>query len=471
MKEEINLKTFNGDIYDRKVIAENLTNIIEVQEESMVISLDSEWGTGKTTFVTMWKDLLDNDEKYSSRFNTLYFNAWENDYITDPLLALVSEIEAEIKKEDSKFKKNFNKVKEVILPMAKLVTKVGLKVSTAGVLDLDKINLGDYTEDTIMDLANKLGEFSIKEIVASKSIRIKFKEVMSEYQKDNGKKIIFFIDELDRCRPTFAIELLEVIKHLFNIDNCIFIISIDKEQLSHSVSTIYGQNMDTIGYLRRFFDLDYKLPKLDISKYMDNKNEVVFNDYYNVELFKMLLKEVFINEQFSLRDIDKAHYYIKLLLPLVNEFKKDRKYNSVYMATISYLYTILIAMKIKKPVIYRRIIDGEYNVEEILKDINILNLDYYKEQRVGGWHNKSLQQVIKPVLEIFLTIYLIYKKEGYIYCNEEYQYAVGLKDTDRGFSWDNVFEMEYLFNDKKLNIIDKLEFIEAFSSEDIGGSE
>ena len=192
MRED-KLKSFDDDIYNRKVIAENLTKIIEVQEEPMVISLDSEWGTGKTTFVTMWKDLLDNDEKYSSKFNTLYFNAWENDYITDPLLALVSEIEAEIKREVSKFKKNFNKVKEVTLPMAKLVTKVGVKVGTAGVLDLDKVNLGDYTEDTIMDLAGKLGEFSIKEIVASKSIRTKFKEVMSEYQKENGKKIIFFI--------------------------------------------------------------------------------------------------------------------------------------------------------------------------------------------------------------------------------------------------------------------------------------
>lgn len=470
MRED-KLKSFDDDIYNRKVIAENLTKIIEVQEEPMVISLDSEWGTGKTTFVTMWKDLLDNDEKYSSKFNTLYFNAWENDYITDPLLALVSEIEAEIKREDSKFKKNFNKVKEVILPMAKLVTKVGVKVGTAGVLDLDKVNLGDYTEDTIMDLAGKLGEFSIKEIVASKSIRTKFKEVMSEYQKENGKKIIFFIDELDRCRPTFAIELLEVIKHLFNIDNCIFIISIDKEQLSHSVSTIYGQNMDTIGYLRRFFDLDYRLPKLDVHMYMDNRNEVVLKGYYNVELFKMLLKEVFINEQFSLRDIDKAHYYIKLLLPLVTEFNKDRNYNSVYIATISYLYAILIAMKIKKPVLYRKIIDGEYNVEEILKDINIVNLDHYKEVIIGGWHNKPLQQVIKPALEIFLKVNLKYKKEGYIYCSEEYQYAVGIKNTNGGFCWENVFKMEYLFNDKELNIIDKLEFIEAFSNQCIGGSE
>lgn len=470
MRED-KLKSFDDDIYNRKVIAENLTKIIEVQEEPIVISLDSEWGTGKTTFVTMWKDLLDNDEEYSSKFNTLYFNAWENDYITDPLLALVSEIEAEIKREDSKFKKNFNKVKEVILPMTKLVTKVGVKVGTAGVLDLDKVNLGDYTEDTIMDLASKLGEFSIKEIVASKSIRTKFKEVMSEYQKENCKKIIFFIDELDRCRPTFAIELLEVIKHLFNIDNCIFIISIDKEQLSHSVSTIYGQNMDTIGYLRRFFDLDYRLPKLDVHMYMDNRNEVVLKGYYNVELFKMLLKEIFINEQFSLRDIDKAHYYIKLLLPLVTEFNKDSKDNSVYIATISYLYAILIAMKIKKPVLYRKIIDVEYNVEEILKDINIINLDHYKEVIIGGWHNKPLQEVIKPTLEIFLKVNLKYKKEGYIYCSEEYQYAVGIKNTNGGVGLNNVFKMEYLFNDKKLNIIDKLEFIEAFSNQCIGGSE
>lgn len=59
------LKSFEDDLYNRKVIAENLTKIIEAQDEPMVISLDSDWGTGKTTFITMWKDLLDTNVFYT----------------------------------------------------------------------------------------------------------------------------------------------------------------------------------------------------------------------------------------------------------------------------------------------------------------------------------------------------------------------------------------------------------------------
>lgn len=131
---------------------------------------------------------------------------------------------------------------------------------------------------------------SIKEISVDKTLREKFKEEMRSYQKEIDRKIIFFIDELDRCRPTFAIELLEVIKHLFNIENIIFILSIDKQQLSHSVSTIYGQGADTLGYLRRFFDLDYKLPKIDLEVYINNKN-IIFKNKCNIILFKYLSRK------------------------------------------------------------------------------------------------------------------------------------------------------------------------------------
>jgi predicted KAP-like P-loop ATPase len=62
------------------------------------------------------------------------------------------------------------------------------------------------------------------------------------------------VDELDRCRPTYAIQTLELVKHLFNVPGLIFIFALDIEQLSHSVQTVYGQNMDAQGYLCRFFD-------------------------------------------------------------------------------------------------------------------------------------------------------------------------------------------------------------------------
>ena len=100
--------------------------------------------------------------------------------------------------------------------------------------------------------------------------------------------MIFFIDELDRCRPNFAIELLEVIKHLFYIDNFIFIISIDKDQLSYSIANIYGHNMDTEGYLRRFFDLDYTLPRISSKEYIDLISDDIFKDFANTDVFQFL---------------------------------------------------------------------------------------------------------------------------------------------------------------------------------------
>lgn len=460
-----NLKSFSEDIFNRKVIAENLTKIVDSQTESMVISLDSEWGTGKTTFVTMWKNLLDSDEEYKLKYKTLYFNAWEHDYIKDPLLALFSEMESQIKEEDSELKKKLDNVKQTLAPMTKLVTTAVIKVATAGILDIEKVQLGEYNEKTLVDLAGKLGELSIKEISASKNIRSKFKEEMVKYQSSSCKKIIFFIDELDRCRPTFAIELLEVIKHLFDIDNFIFVISIDKEQLSHSVSTIYGQNMDTIGYLRRFFDLDYKLPKIDEREYMDYKNSIIFKDKYNIDLFQMFLKELFILEKFSLRDIDKAYYYIKLVIPLVKEFNEDKVYKSVYIATISYLYAILITAKIKNPTLYKKVIDGNYNVDEIIDKFNVPNLNHYNEDIIGGWHQKPLQEVIKPILEMFISLNLRSKKEGYIHRGEGNDYTVGLKNENGQFNWDYKLDLISLFQKKELSIINKLEFIDGFSIE------
>ena len=168
---EQNLNSFSDDKFNRKVIAENLTKIIESQSKPMVISLDSDWGTGKTTFVKMWKNLLDTDRDYNSKFNTLYFNAWEHDYIKDPLLAIFSEIEFQIKEEDSNLKQHLDNVKNKIKPYAKLAATTTVKIATAGVLNLDNVNLGTYNESQLIDLAGKLGDLAITEISAGKKVR------------------------------------------------------------------------------------------------------------------------------------------------------------------------------------------------------------------------------------------------------------------------------------------------------------
>ena len=457
---EKNLNSFDEDIYDRKIIAENLTKIIDSQNDPVVISLDSEWGTGKTTFVTMWKNMLDSEEEYNSKFETLYFNAWENDYIKDPLLAIFSEMEKQIHEKDSRFRKGMDKIISKAKPFGKAVVSTGARLATAGMLNLDRVDLGDYNEEELIKLSEKLGELSINEISADKTIRRKFKEEMIKYQQDINKKIVFFIDELDRCRPTFAIELLEVIKHLFNINNFIFIISIDKEQLAHSVSTIYGLNMDTLGYLRRFFDLDYKLPQIDLYEYIRSKSSIIFDGKYNIELFKLFINEMFINEMFTLRDVDKANYYLSVLVPLIKEFNKEGNYSSQFIATISFLYAIFITIKIKKPILYKQIIDRNYDVEDIIGKFNIPSLDHYEDMTIGDWNEGPLQELMNQILKPFLILNLRQCREGYITEREDEEFTIGLKNKEGQYYCE--LDLCYLFNVKKLDIIDKMGFIESF---------
>ncbi|MGL5753172.1 MAG: KAP family P-loop NTPase fold protein [Paraclostridium sp.] len=378
------------------------------------------------------------------------------------LLAIFSEIESQIKESDSRLKQQLDNVKNKINPFTKLATTAGVKMLTAGALNLDNVNLGDYNESELIDLAGKLGDLAIKEISASKKVRSELKKEMVKYQNATEKKIIFFIDELDRCRPSFAIELLEVIKHLFDIDNFIFVISIDKEQLSHSVSTIYGHNMDTVGYLRRFFDLDYKLPKVDIKKYIDIKNSTTFDGYSNVDCLKVFIKELFVSEKFSLRDIEKAYYYIELLLPLIKPFNDSTtNYKSTYIAVISYIYANLITTKIKKPIVYKKIVDADYNLDDILKSFTTPDFSNYRDY-IGGWHHKSLQSLIDPLFEIYLNLNLKISTIGNIYNFSSEDFIVGLKNEDGSFVYDSKFDLLNLFKEKDYTIHDKLEFIDGF---------
>ena len=77
-----------------------------------------------------------------------------------------------------------------------------------------------------------------------------------------------FIDELDRCRPSFAIELLEGVKHLFGIQGVCFVVSTNMAQLSESIKAVYGSGFDGYGYLKRFFDVEYSLPLVSGRSFM-----------------------------------------------------------------------------------------------------------------------------------------------------------------------------------------------------------
>ena len=98
-------------------------------------------------------------------------------------------------------------------------------------------------------------------------LKSKLKEIA---KKTDLKKIVVFIDELDRCRPNYAIEFLERVKHFFDLEGYIFVLSIDEAQLLESIKVLYGLNFEAEKYLRRFIDYKYILKSKIQKKYIED---------------------------------------------------------------------------------------------------------------------------------------------------------------------------------------------------------
>ena len=224
---------FANDKLDRKKCPETLTNLVQTAPGPLVISINGGWGTGKTVFLRMWKQHLQN-----SGFTTIYFNAWQDDYCHDPLIALIGQIWTELK--DSAFKEIAKSVKECAAPVFRTTVFNAVRTATAGIIDLKEEQLKSISEKAVDEYVTA-GE-------KLKDLREQLGELAQEVHK-KGKPLIIIIDELDRCRPTFAIELLEKVKHIFDTPGILFVLGIDREQLGHSIKCVYGHEMDVNGYL------------------------------------------------------------------------------------------------------------------------------------------------------------------------------------------------------------------------------
>lgn len=268
---------FQFDALERKQAVESISSLLGELSGPFVLAIDSPWGTGKTTFIKMMMRYLEQSE-----FTCVYFNAWETDFSTDPLIAFVGEIGSIQIEEETEFSKHFNKAKKVATLLAKKALPVAGKIATAGALDLDNLTekaISDYVSSNISDAVDAYS--AEKELISQFHENIN-NAVSSFEDEEETKPIIIFVDELDRCRPTFAIELLERIKHLFNVKNVIFVLSLDKQQLQISLGAVYGHDIDSGEYLRRFIDLEYSLPKPDAESFTNNLyNRFGFDEFFS----------------------------------------------------------------------------------------------------------------------------------------------------------------------------------------------
>lgn len=216
-------------------------------------------GDRKDFFIKRWEASL--EEK---GYDVIYFNAWENDCGEDPLVSLATLIYKKIDTEDEDLKNSF---KSAIGAMALFAGKSILRGVVTKLLgnhvseeiaqrtgDILENGIDAFLEKNRSVIGNELIENSNKKVAFTKEFKDTLTKVVSQILTRTGKPLVLFIDELDRCRPTYAIEVLERIKHLFEVYGLKIVIACDIVQLSESVKSIYGSNFNALGYLQRFFD-------------------------------------------------------------------------------------------------------------------------------------------------------------------------------------------------------------------------
>jgi hypothetical protein len=364
---------FANDKLNRKEVAESLSVLIKNIKIPFVIGIDSYWGSGKTTFIKMWRQSLIND-----KIPTIYYNAWENDFSSSALISLLGEIDKgldELHISTSRRKKLGEKLdgaKKISVDLVKRGVPIALKVLTSGVIDANQAiesAFSEFTEEYSKDMINKYekAKYSIS------SFRKKLYEFIKEATKGStifaNKPFIIFIDELDRCRPNFALEILEKSKHLFNIEGIIFIYSIEKEHLGNSIKTIYGSEMDVDGYLRRFFDIIYKLPESkieDYSNYLFDKYNI--SDYfkdrtvdrYDFINLKNIFSHLFTIFNFSLRTQEQV--FTQFVICLLSTPKNVRLF-AILLGT-------LLCIKASNPKLYYNFINRRATGEDIIDFLN-----------------------------------------------------------------------------------------------------
>ncbi len=419
-------KPFEDDVLERKEIAENLTILIKTIKQPFVLSVSSPWGTGKTFFLKRWKAQMELED-----FTCIYFNAWENDFAEEPLVAFIGEIETKFSENQTKKESSIEKLKESSGKILGKLTPLALKMITRGALEnVEELKdiFDSNSEKDIGNFISKLAKEQIENYQNKKQSISDFKNSLSEFaekirvEKKNEFPIVIFIDELDRCRPDYAIKLLEVIKHLFNVEGFVFVLGIDKEQIAQSVKSMFGLETKEDGYLRKFIDLDFQLPEPKI----ENFSAFLFDSFKISEIFLkdqaipirenllMTLSEFSNFFQISLRQQEQC--FIKINLVLRTTKLHNFKYDVGYIV-------FLVLLKNKEPKLYLNFINNKILFRELISSLK----NNYK------WASLEKKEEFKEVFHsiIFLTEYFKLERNRKQKLAQEIISSIERGDSDR----------------------------------------
>lgn len=311
-------------IIDNKPFSEHLTTFLNSKADNgYVLNLNAEWGAGKTTFLQCWYNELAKDHP------VVYFDAWKSDFSKDAMLALIdcfhSQLTSPISDNKELIRKFFEKggyfIRKSIPSLAAGALKHRMGLSS------DESLVEDLPGTFDIDIPDKACGEALKEVlkgVLEQRTKVQgiedfktvlenlSKAVIDSYEESNTPKqypIYVLVDELDRCRPSYAIEVIENIKHFFDTKKFVFVVATDTGQLQHSIKAIYGNDFDAHSYLSRFFHKTVTLPPPSTENYLKSRLEPIIADDIPIAaplLLEMLVSIFDWHNMTSLREIDKV---------------------------------------------------------------------------------------------------------------------------------------------------------------------
>lgn len=308
------------DLLGRKPEGKQLSDLVERIEEPLVIALDGDWGSGKSHFLRLWTGA--HRKENDGRARVIYFDAFEHDYLDDPLVGLVGAI-LQHPADGSWQGKALRNVKSAASKLLRPAARIGLAVASGGATELAPVALDSALQATEREAEKAIDALWAKEASRNQAMR-DFRKALAELAKDNTgnpQKLVFIVDELDRCRPDYALSLLEVIKHFFSVSNVHFVLGVNLTALGNSVRSRYGAGIDAAQYLQKFVQLNMVLPKVTepdgtgctALRYFEAVAPRYGFTKGVIDEIKVPLDIVSSNRQISLRDVERILTYTALL--------------------------------------------------------------------------------------------------------------------------------------------------------------
>lgn len=369
--------SLKSDTFGRYRYLDRFLRFIDLIDYPCVIAIDGQWGSGKTFFVKQAIKILEQEnpeitpqnertvrlpgaynQDLQRTYLPVYYDAWKNDNVNDPLLSILHTIATtpHIFKTDA-FKKQ--------VPFLKKAARFVDMFCDTGIADF----YDTKEEDHLFSAIESLQDFDDE-----------VHTFMSDCIREKANKLVIFIDELDRCRPSFAVQLLERIKHYFSVENVIFVLSINSAELVNTVKAVYGQNFDGYRYLDRFIDFKMELPKFDTETYLTS---IGFDRSYSMVSYSVLL---YVIEHYglSVRETEKYCRLVKAACGRYlhkNELTTSSHYETVFFGAF---LPIMIGLKMTDIVLYREFVNGE-NAEPLTTAI-------VKDEYIRGYIRRIISQ-------------------------------------------------------------------------------